>query len=257
MINLYRFIKRLLTKPKNLRESILVDTNYYGDGLAVWHKNVDFIKDNKFQRSYKIAINSGHLFSLDNNQLQVEWRVKIALWAAEHALKLEGDFVECGVNTGILSLAICNYFNFNDINKHFYLFDTYKGIPILRTNNNIEDTQHIDKKNMFYRDCYEQTKKNFSEWSGVRLVKGIVPDTLETVNIDKVCYLSIDMNVVEPEISALRFFWPRLVSGAVILLDDYGWETCEQQKVAFDAFAKEFQVPILFIPTGQGIIIKP
>ena len=195
------------------------------------------------------------MFSLDNSQLKIEWRVKIALWAAEHALKLEGDFVECGVNTGILSLAICDYFNFNNINKHFYLFDTYNGIPIDK--NNIDDNQGIDKKNVFYRDCYEQTKKNFSEWSNVSLVQGIVPNVLDMVYIEKVCYLSIDMNVAGPEISALRFYWPKLVSGAVILLDDYGWKTCEQQKVAFDNFAKEFQVPILFIPTGQGIIIKP
>ena len=42
---------------------------------------------------------------------------------------LAGDFVECGTNTGIMSLAICKYIDFNNTGKRFFLFDTYCGIP--------------------------------------------------------------------------------------------------------------------------------
>jgi O-methyltransferase len=38
-----------------------------------------------------------------------------------------GDFVECGVNTGIFSLAVCEYVDFNRLDKSLWLFDTYKG----------------------------------------------------------------------------------------------------------------------------------
>lgn len=60
----------------------------------------------------------------------IEWRVYVACWAAGHALKLSGDFVECGVNTGMMSLAICHYHDLNSTGRKFWLFDTYQGIPI-------------------------------------------------------------------------------------------------------------------------------
>ena len=43
------------------------------------------------------------------------------------------------------------------------------------------------------------------------------------------------MNIVLPEIAAIEFFWDRLVPGAMVLLDDYGWSTHTAQKLAFDA----------------------
>jgi len=69
--------------------------------------------------------------------------------------------------------------------------------------------------------------------------------------------LHIDMNCTLPEIAAAEYFWDRLVSGAAMLLDDYGHGGHEEQKYAFDGFAKRKGVEILSLPTGQGLIIKP
>ena len=249
-----------MTRPiqalKNyLNNLVLSRADYHGDGMAVWDKNIDFIDDPKFLQAYNQAVNSGHYFTNDDVKLKVEWRVNTALWAAKQAAKLEGDFVECGVNTGILSIAICQYLDFNQMDKSFYLFDTYNGIPEDQLSY-AESVANIKQKNVYYYDCYEVTKKNFSHWPRAHLVRGKVPDTLNMVDIKKVSYLSLDMNVADPEIEAIRYFWPKLVSGGVILLDDYGWATCEQQKLAFDNFSKDVGSPILFVPTGQGIIVK-
>ena len=65
-----------------------------------------------------------------------------------------------------------------------------------------------------------------------------------------------DMNCVQPEIAAAEYFWERLVPGAVMLLDDYGHAGHELQKEAFDRFSKHHGVPLLVLPTGQGLIIK-
>jgi O-methyltransferase len=91
----------------------------------------------------------------------------------------------------------------------------------------------------------------------VEIICGSVPDTLSSVKIGKVCYLSIDMNNAAPEIAAANFFWDRLSPGAPILLDDYGFVRYETQKKAFDSFAAERDVKILALPTGQGLMIKP
>ena len=61
--------------------------------------------------------------------------------------------------------------------------------------------------------------------------------TLAQANIEQVSYLSIDMNCSAPEIAAAEFFWEKLTPGAVVLLDDYGFnDTHIVQKRAFDEF---------------------
>ena len=249
---LAKFSKRQMQNSKDLT---LIGANYHGDGLAVWAKNVDFLSDPRFVRAYDRAANSGHQFGQQGEKIKIEWRVHTALWAAQQAARLEGDFVECGVNTGILSLAICHYLDFNALDKRFFLFDTFSGIPEDQQNYG-ESLENIRQKNKYYFDCFEIAANNFAPWPNARLVRGKVPDTLGAADIDKVCYLSLDMNVAEPELAALTHFWPRLVQGAIVLIDDYGWRTCEQQKAAVDGFARKVDTPVLFLPTGQGIIVK-
>jgi O-methyltransferase len=66
------------------------------------------------------------------------------------------------------------------------------------------------------------------------------------------------MNNKIPEIAAAEYFWDKLVSGAVIVLDDYAWGGYHMgQKLAFDEFAAKRGVEVLSLPCGQGLIIKP
>ena len=146
--------------------------------------------------------------------------------------------------------------DFNQLNKRFFLFDTFKGIPIdalsgteLTRAKYLNDTQ--------YSDSYEITKDNFKEFPNAILVEGIIPQSLNLVEVDKVSYLSIDLNNAIAEIHAIEHFWPKLSSSAVIVLDDYAVLEHEQQKLAMDEYAKSINVPIVSLPTGQGLMIKP
>lgn len=224
---------------------------YNSDSLLVTDKNLPFNTDKKFINSYKIA-------SLQDKIINISYRAYICCWAAQKAMKLEGDFVECGVNKGILSRTVIEYIDFYNIkDKKFYLFDTYEGLV---DSQQLHDIERLKYDNMWkdkYKDCYEEVKNYFKDFDNVELVRGIVPESLGYVNIDKVSYLSIDMNCAYPEIEAINFFWDKLVSGAVVILDDYGWISCEPQKIAFDKFAEEKNISILTLPTGQGMMIKP
>jgi len=65
------------------------------------------------------------------------------------------------------------------------------------------------------------------------------------------------MNNAVPEIAAAEYFWEKLVSGAVVVLDDYGFTKHIEQKQAFDYFAQRKGITIMALPTGQGMYIKP
>jgi O-methyltransferase len=161
------------------------------------------------------------------------------------------------VNTGIFSLAAAYYVDFNRLNKSFYLFDTFAGIPEDQINQDEKALGRLLDNAAMYDECFEVAKRNFSIYPKAQLIRGRVPETLSSVTIPEVCYLSLDMNIVAPEIAAMEFFWDKLTPGAPVILDDYGWAPYKPQKDAMDAFAAKKGVHILTLPTGQGLLLKP
>jgi hypothetical protein len=161
------------------------------------------------------------------------------------------------VNTGIFSLALAHFIDLNATGKYLYLFDTFAGIPPEQISERERSMNRCADNERMYEDCFEVAKKNFAPYQKARLVRGKIPDSLSQVSIEQVCYLSIDMNIVAPEIAAITHFWEKLVPGALVILDDYGWKNYATQKEAMDQFAARRGVNILTCPTGQGILIKP
>ena len=220
---------------------------YARDGLATVH-NSDFQRDPKFARAYEEGKRTGSWGDSD-----IEWRAYVACWAAEKGRELEGDFVECGVNKGGLAMTVYDFVEFDQLDKTFYLLDTFSGLsPKYIT----ERERELGVRPGGYEECYDAVVRTFAG-KKVSIIRGTVPDTLVQVKSERVAYLSIDMNCVEPEIAAAEYFWPKLTSGAVVLLDDYGWPGHIEQKRAFDRFAADRDVRVLPLPTGQGILIKP
>jgi O-methyltransferase len=208
---------------------------YNEDGL-INNKNVGFLLDARFRDAVDRAI-ADELY-VDPN---IRWRCHVACWAATHALKLGGDFVECGVNKGFMSRILMDYVGFAAQPRKFYLLDTFGG---------------FEDHGRRYEDCYETARKAFRGYHNAVLVKGEIPSTLGCVQ-SAIAYLAIDMNSPEPERAAIEYFWPKMVSGGIVLLDDYCWPTREKQKDSMDEFAKSVGAQILSLPTGQGMILRP
>ncbi len=233
--------------------SVLPVVQFDADGLTTTH-NADFLDDPAFQKAYQAGVNTGHRI-MDPAKLHIEWRVYVCCWAATHAAHLPGDFVECGVSTGIVSRAVVDYVDFNSLDKVFYLFDTYEGIP----ESQMSETERplaLSKNERHYFDCLSLVEQTFSAYPGVQPIKGVVPESLESVDIARVAYLHIDMNIAAPEIAAVSHFWDRMVTGGVIVFDDYASLAHTSQKIALDALAAKFGARILSMPTGQGLLLK-
>jgi predicted ester cyclase len=228
---------------------------YDQDGLRSIH-NHEFMDDPRFQRAYQRGVAAA------GEDYSWHWRVHVGLWVASCSSKLEGDFVECGVNRGCLSSAIMDYLDWDRTGKTFYLLDTFSGLD----EHYISDQEKQDgmmKENKellasgFYVSGVETVKANFAEWKNLRIIQGPVPQTLDRVDAKKVAYLHLDMNCSPPEVAAAEYFWPRLVPGAIVLLDDYAYRGYRSQKIAMDGFARSVGLSVLSLPTGQGMIIKP
>ena len=238
---------RVLISPQYFADLDLVT---YNQDRLLTQANCDFISDERFARAYSVGEETDSWWGVP-----IHWRIHVMFWAATRALGMEGDFVECGVNRGGFSRSIMEYVDFKSMpERKYYLLDTFSGL----VDDLISDEERGNGiRAGAYPDTWEDVQRTFRDFDNVVLIRGIVPETLPQVKAEKICYLSLDMNCAEPEIAAAEHFWDRLVSGAAIVLDDYGFTEFAVQKREFDAFAKRRNVPILSLPTGQGLILKP
>lgn len=226
---------------------------YHQDGLQSVH-NHEFMADPAFQRAYARGVQAAQDYSW-------HWRVHTGLWAAATAAQVPGDFVECGVNRGFMSSAIMEFLNWHTQARTFYLLDTFRGVDerFLSEEDRVTGVSERNIRDIesgFYTFDVDAIRSNFSEWENTKIIVGAIPETLPNVSSDRIAFLHLDLNCSLPEVAAADFLWDRLVPGAVILLDDYGYIGYRSQKIGMDEFAKRRRISILSLPTGQGLIVK-
>jgi hypothetical protein len=216
-------------------------TTYNADGFATVH-NTDFLREPKFADAYAKALEG--IPPDIAARTDIRWRAHVCCWAATRALRLTGDFVECGVWYGVLSRTMIEYTDFaRHADRHFYLVDTFGSL-------NTRGLEHYD------RDIYDTVQRRFAAYPNVHLVRGKVPEMLSRVPSRRIAYLSLDMNGIEPERAALHNFYEKIVPGGIIYLDDYGWGGFEGLKAMVDQFFRDKPETVLQLPSGQGVIIK-
>jgi O-methyltransferase len=234
-------------------------TVFWGDRLLTLDKSCGFLSDPAFVSAFE-SVRGSHQYDQYASPQTISWRLHTLVWAAKSALRLEGDFVECGVFKGDMSWVICQLVDFHSRGRHFYLYDTFDGFaPKYSSPNDFPDNPgFFDFADKIYRDrdLYESVCQRFSNSPGVKVIKGVVPDVLAQESPEKIAFLHIDLNSPAAEIGALNALFPRVASGGIVVFDDYGWKLFHRQKDAEDEFMRSYDYEILELPTGQGIVIK-
>jgi hypothetical protein len=176
-------------------------------------------------------------------------------------MRTTGDFVECGVNAGFISSAIMHYLDWDRTGRTFYLIDTFAG-PAMNQYSEAEISagrlslaQQTLAAGGYVTDM-ERVRANFADWQRATVVKGAVPEILDSIDFKEVAFVHLDMNCAWPERCALGFFFGRLSRGGIILFDDYAYIGHDAQRAALAQTASKLNVEVLSLPTGQGLIVK-
>ncbi len=212
---------------------------YFSDNFFTWGRNLSCFDDENFVEAWKnnIAIDS---------DIGIMWRRYIMACSAFHAVQLEGDFVECGVFQGSGIKTVMDYLGGKEFPKTFWGYDTYDYNPV-------ENHENEFQKEGFF----ESVLARFEGYDQVKLVKGFIPDAFEQNIPEKIAYLHIDLNNAAAELHSLDYLFDRVVSGGVIILDDYEWSGIYRpQKQAEDPWFDARGYRVTPLPTGQGIIYK-
>jgi O-methyltransferase len=83
-----------------------------------------------------------------------------------------------------------------------------------------------------------------------------MPQTFQGLEHNQFSFVHINCDFYQPTIDCCEFFYPRLVSGGVIVFDDYGFPSCRGEKDAADEFFADKPDRPFVLSTGQGILIK-
>jgi hypothetical protein len=224
----------------------------YSEDIITTQANIGFMNDDKFINAYQKCLDADKGRLLPNNY-SIRWRIHTLLWASKYTSNLEGDFVDFGGGFGLFASAIYEYLNFDNLNKKYYLLDSFEGLNP-ETSSPIESSRNSNYTK--FGSWETEVLEKFKDYKNINIIKGFIPESLKQLNTNKICFASIDLNSVHPEESALRFTWDRLVKGGIIIFDDYGFPGHIDQKNSHDKFAKENNSLIYTCPTGQGILIK-
>ena len=232
----------------------------WGDRLLTLDKSVGFKTEARFRAALEIAAASKTGLTQYASPDGIIWRINTLVWAAQHALQVPGDFVECGVFQGDMSLAVCETVDLQSSQKTFYLYDSFEGLSDKYSSPEDfpEAPQLYDFMNSAYKidGLYETVRDRFAEKPFVRVIKGVIPDVLDKVVPDAIAYLHLDLNAPIPERLALERLFDRVSPSGIVIFDDYGWLLHRKQKEVADEFVSKRGYRILEMPTGQGLLIK-
>jgi O-methyltransferase len=186
--------------------------------------------------------------------------------------KTAGGFVECGVWRGGSMMAIAKtLLDCGVDDRELYLFDTFTGMtaPTARDRDHkgaaaavrFEQTRDADDAAKWCRVGIATVRRNLAltgyPQQRLHFVAGKVEDTIPDGAPERIALLRLDTDWYASTKHELVHLWPRLVSGGVCIIDDYGhWAGSRQ---AVDEYLDEQGLRVLMhrIDYSGRLIVKP
>ena len=222
-----------------------------------------FQKDNKYYNLYFEGLEKSQNQNTDNFFKQCRHLDLINL--ALIALKKEvvADFAEAGCWKGHSSYFLSKLINDYNLKKNknikFFIFDSFEGLSeINEKDKNVKKLdQNLIKKIKTQFVSNDQFVKNevLKDFKFVEIFKGWIPEKFNKVKDKKFSFVHIDVDLYEPTLQSLEFFFPRLIEGGIIVCDDYNSFGFDGAKKAWDEFFNKNKVKINFSPTVSGSFI--
>jgi len=178
-------------------------------------------------------------------------------------MNIPGEIVECGVFKGA---SICRFIKFRNTLQKPYArkvigFDIFGKFPLPDKNLNDVDMKarehfvsEAGDQSISEAELYRFLKECDAE-KNVELVAGDVstsiPKYLEENPQLKIALLNIDVDLYKPTLDCLTYLFDRVVSGGVVILDDYGGFPGATQAID-DFFSEKSDIDIVKIPWSSS-----
>ena len=212
---------------------------FTGDNLFTYGRTLSFLDDTDMMAAFEKS-------ALTDTERSLIWRFHTACWGARNGLRLEGDFVDCACGLGSVSRMIADTLKLATTSKALKLYDNFE-FPVHNT---------VQDKNYSVEELFDYVTNRFADLPQVQVNRGLDAASLEKTLPEKISFLHLDQSMAELPAESLALLFERLVSGAVVVFNEYGWLGYEDLRQRMLPFFTERGYHILELPTGQGLLIK-
>lgn len=210
-------------------------------------------------------------FDLDSNTIDTYNKVKAYTMTSPERIaslcaaikyiiqnNIDGDIVECGVWKGGSSMAaIDTLIKGGDIKRSIYLYDTYEGMSAPTDKDKeftgtsaaylLNNSSRENQASVWCVSALEEVRSNIESLKYptelIHYIKGRVEDTIPSNLPLRIALLRLDTDWYQSTAHELKYLYPLLEPGGVIIIDDYGhWEGARK---AVDEYIIEHKLPLL------------
>jgi hypothetical protein len=208
------------------------------DDMVVWFRNAAFLQQDDFVSAFAP-------YAEDATLRARIWRIYMLCWAARSCLPLDGDFMDVGCYDGRTVEVMERYCGFRTVpGKRWWLYDMFENPP--------EEARKVSHG----PQLFDKVRGTFEPFGNFRVIKGAVPDSFSQGLPDRVAFAQLDLNAAGPELAALEIIHERMVSGGIIVFDDFGFRRYRESHDLEMAFFRARGEMVWESPTGQGLYIK-
>lgn len=135
-------------------------------------------------------------------------------------MELKGECAECGCWRGLSSFLICSTPQRRDASfrgSGYHIFDSFQGL----SEPTPEDggTGHAST----FSASLDDVRRNLARFPDITFHPGRIPESFAGLPERRYRFVHVDVDLFEPTDGAVRYFVPRLVSGGLLICDDYDW----------------------------------
>jgi O-methyltransferase len=165
-----------------------------------------------------------------------------------------GDVAECGVREGKSALFMLEALN---APRDFFLFDSFEGLsdPVAGKDTLQSAIDAASGKRIFAGDI-DKVRQTFAVRPNVHVMAGWIPERFAEVAERQFALVHIDVDLYEPTLASISFFYPRLERHGILICDDYGSGAYPGARRAMDEFFAEKTEKPIELPQGQAFVIK-
>ena len=179
-------------------------------------------------------------------------------------LGVPGARTECGAYRGATALLLCHVWRSVEPafkGDGFYLIDSFSGtsestlhdlIPVRNARDEPEMTSFFSPGKTDV--TADDVRGYFHDFPDARICAGWIPQVFETLTPAQWSFVHLDLTLYEPTLAALRYFYPRLSRGGVIICD--GSLFCPGVQQALDDFAAESAAAYVTLGYREAVFMK-
>jgi O-methyltransferase len=234
------FVSRLMPEGMKEKITLFLSDLVYSVSTSLKGAQQLWLEDEAFMRLYnnaksRILLDKGRAYNL----------YKLAIMQSSQP----GDFAELGCYKcgSILFLSAGDSL----VGKNINLMDTFQGMP--KTSEFDPFWKPGDMSNISFEEIQGYCRKNLVR-SKYSFHRGYFPQEINLSELsDLYAFVHIDTDLYESTLEGLRFFYERLSSKGIVLVDDFGNLSCPGVTKAVKDFCESKKIEHIYLTTGQAM----